>query len=79
MTAAKSKFDDFARRWLLQRKDELAGYMVNAILKGPLKRVPPRLRKLAMALRTIRADEPLPDTRIVRALAGPAIKRRRIR
>lgn len=54
---SRSDFDDFARRWLFSgpRKEELANYMADFILQGPLQRVPAKLRKVAVALRTLRA------------------------
>lgn len=71
-------FDDFARRWLLLRKEELAEYMVGVILRGPMRRVPPKLRKVASALRTLRAD-----TKSTRKVTSPilvrAMKRRAVK
>lgn len=57
--AKSTVFDDFARRWLLSGnlQAEYADCIVEMILKGPIQRVPPRLRKIARALRLLRSGE----------------------
>lgn len=72
--ATKEQFDDFARRWLMPRKDELAGYMIDAILRGPMRRVPRKFRKVAAALRTLRGGQ---KDRIIRAVTRRAVKKGR--
>lgn len=69
-------FDEFARRWLFTgtRKDELAGYMVDVVLRGSLRRVPPKLRKTALALRILRSGERVKRIRTRRKKARGRIR-----
>jgi len=51
------EFDDVVRRWIAAgtKKDDLVRYMADCILEGPLICVPPKLREIAMTVRTLRA------------------------